>query len=157
MLVGPQVCLLVGLSVLHSRKHPCVVDFDLKARSQLLSWICSVDLGWTLGWAVVCPEKAATQTIDQKIPSKLNTQVTLVWREPNSHFFLQIFADLRMSKELQHIGGADFHRKPLIFTEGRRKPQRFAEIHISRLVCPVNSSLEGGGNLAFPQRSLSLS
>ena len=51
--------------------------------------------------------------------------------EPNPHLFGRfslIFADFRISWEVQHFGGADFRRKPQTFAETRRKLQIFAEI-----------------------------
>ena len=56
--------------------------------------------------------------------------------EPNS----QIFADFCRSSLflgiIEHLGGADFRRKPQETADFRRKPQISAETGLSHLVCP---------------------
>ena len=54
--------------------------------------------------------------------------------------FSLIFADFRFSWELQHLGGADFRRKPQETAEFRRKPQETAEFRRNPFV-PFSSSL----------------
>ena len=71
-----------------------------------------------------------------------------------SHRFSLIFADFRVSWELQHFGGADFRRKPQGTADFHRNP--FVPFSSSLLIPPTTNALQNGRCVPPPLQKLVL-